>query len=314
MLTLAVDLGGSHVTCAIVREDRIVSCDRVRLAQPDWQPALEIITRSLRRQMQSGNHSSAECQGLSMGFCGLVDTRTNTAVSTIGKFDQAVGFDFSGWCDREFGLPFRVENDAVLALLGEHARGEAQGHRNVAMLTLGTGIGGAVLLDGAPLHNAQGQTCGILGHLPVAVNGRRCVCGSAGCAEAYASTWALTEICRDWTGFGLSSLSKEAQLDFEVLFRHSDAGDSVATEVLDFCCQVWSVLTVAVVHAYDPELVLFGGSLMHRADDILPRIRQRIAGRVWNASGAVTIRQCRLGQEAALYGAPILFEGNATDA
>jgi glucokinase len=126
-----------------------------------------------------------------------LESRTGEVLSTLNKFADIQQVDLSAWSARELGLPVRFENDARMALLGEHSAGAAQGAQDVVMVTLGTGIGGAAMLQGHLLHSRYGQAGCLGGHLTVNFRGRRCKCGAIGCAEAEASTSVLEEVCRE---------------------------------------------------------------------------------------------------------------------
>lgn len=245
-----------------------------------------------------------DCAGVSLAFPGIVDDDRGCVLATPAeKFADAVDCDLPAWSERAFGLPMRIENDARLALLGEWWCGAAKGFDDVVMVTLGTGIGGAAMTGGRLLASRHRQAVAIAGHLPVTLNGRGCLCGGHGCAEAEASTWALTEICAEQPGFATSSLATESEIDFRTLFDHYDAGDGVAAAALDHCCRVWGTLAVTLIHAYDPELLVFGGAVMSRGDDILPRIRALVEARAWTPGRTVRLARAALADDAPLYGA-----------
>jgi glucokinase len=217
----------------------------------------------------------------------------------------------SAWCQREFQLPVKIENDAKLALLGEHFVGAAKAFSDVVMVTLGTGIGGAVMLENRLLRSEMGQAGSLGGHLTVRMGGRVCICGAVGCAEAEASTSVLHAIAGEWPGFAASLLANEAQLDFAALFRCKDAGDTIAREVLNHCLGIWSALAVTLIHAYGPQVVLFGGGIMNRGQEILQPIRAYVQQHVWRTSrGFPRIEAAVLGTDAALVGAEALFGEN----
>ena len=150
------------------------------------------------------------CAGLAFGFCGLVDTVAGRVLSTNAKYDDAPGLDLPRWCRESFGLRFRIENDARLALLGERHAGAAQGTDDAVMMTLGTGIGGVALIGGRLLRGKHFQAGVLGGHLVADFEGRPCTCGGVGCVEAEASSWALPDICRATPGFEASALARVA--------------------------------------------------------------------------------------------------------
>jgi glucokinase len=308
VLGIAIDVGGGHVTCALVDDHEVRRKATVAVCEARLKPTLDVLEDMAHRLLVEEGAAVSRCSGVSLAFCGIVDGDRGCVLATLDdKFEDALDCDLPAWSERTFGLPLHIENDARLALLGERWCGAAKGFDDVVMVTLGTGIGGAAMTGGRLLTSRHRQAGAIGGHLPVTLNGRRCLCGGHGCAEAEASTWALPEICVEQPGFATSSLAAESEIDFRTLFEHYDAGDIVAAAVLDHCCQVWGTLAVTLVHAYDPELLVFGGAAMSRSDDILPRIRALVEGRAWTPGRTVQIARAALADDAPLYGAiPLL--------
>lgn len=313
MLALAIDLGGTHATCGLVRDGVVLGRERAGSEGcSELAPSLPLFAGALRRIVSTAGVSLADCSGVAVGFCGLVDTDRSRVLSTNKKYEDAPGIDFAAWSQREFGLPLRMENDARMAMLGEWSAGAARGYGDIVMVTLGTGIGGVVMMGGVPVRGKHYQGGCLGGHLPMNARGRRCTCGAIGCAESEASTWALPGIAREWPGFPASLLAREAAIDFAALFRAADAGDAVANQILDHCIDIWSAMTVGLIHAYDPEIVVFGGGVMHREERILPPIRRYVEECAWTPWGKVRIARAECGQDAALLGAVPLLQGTTT--
>jgi glucokinase len=197
LTVLAIDLGGSHVTCAVVRGNTILSSKSLGVgAGSNLEPLLPQLCQTMTELLRTAGISVADCSAVVLGFCGIVNAREKRVLATNAKFDDAPGLDLSRWCEQEFHLPFMLENDARLALLGEYRCGAARGSADAVMITLGSGIGGAALLDGHLLQSRHGLAGTIGGHLPVVLEGRLCTCGNLGCAESEASTVSLPDIYR----------------------------------------------------------------------------------------------------------------------
>ncbi len=309
MLALATDLGGTHATCAVVRDDTILAKQTVKASwSHDLASMLPRFASAFRELLAHAGIAAEDCSGMVLGFCGLVDADAGRVLATNEKYEDAPGLDLTAWCRNEFALPFRMENDARMALLGERNAGAARGFDDVVMMTLGTGVGGAAMMGGALLRGRHYQAGCLGGHFAMNPRGRRCTCGGSGCAESEASTWALPGVCRDWPGFAGSSLAHEDHIDFAMLFQASGAGDQIAEDILAYCIDVWGALAVGLIHAYDPEVVVIGGGVMRRADRILPAIQKRVE-RAWTPWGKVQVKPAQCGEEAGLLGAvPLLKE------
>jgi glucokinase len=308
---IGIDLGGSHATIAVVKDDQVLASQEVSLDSAQaLRPALDVFAKAIRKLLVELKMDAAGCEGVALGFCGLADARTGRVVSTNKKYEDAPLIDFQAWCKQEFGLRFGIENDARMALLGERHVGAARGCDNVVMITLGTGIGEAAMIEGKLLRGKHAQAGCLGGHLPAKVGGRLCTCGAVGCLEAEASGWSLPLLAREWKGFSASKLAGVETLNFQILFELADSEDQVAVEVRDYCLAVWATGAVGLIHAYDPERIVIGGGVMRRAAIILPYIQTYVNRHAWTPWGKVEIVAAQLGNDAGLFGAIPLLTGN----
>jgi len=307
---LAIDLGGTHATCGLVEDLTILAhqtldTDRAK----SLSGVLPRIAESFRELIQSRSLTLSDFAGLAVGFAGIVDSRIGQILATNDKYADAKEIDLSAWSRDSFGLPLRIENDARMALLGEFHGGAARGFTNIVMMTLGTGIGGAAMVEGRLLRGKHAQAGCLGGHFTVLFTGRRCNCGAIGCAEAEASGWSLPNIVNDWPGASESALAMRAEIGFKQLFEHAAQRDKVAMAVRDRCLNVWAADAVTLVHAYDPEIVVIGGGVMESAEAIIPYIESYVVEHSWTPWGKVRVRAAELGNNAALVGAiPLLSE------
>jgi glucokinase len=310
MLALSVDIGGTHIGCAVVRDREILAFSSLESeGSESLASLLASIAETMRCLLAEAQSGAAECQGVAIGFPGIVDARTGRIFSTLKKYEDAVHLDLPGWSRETFGVPLRIENDARMALLGEQYAGAAQGVHDVVMMTLGTGIGGAAMILGKLLRGAHSQAACLGGHLPVDFRGRPCSCGNIGCAEAEAAGWSLPGVVRGWPGLESSSLLQAPRLDFRTIFAAAAQGDRVAVEVRQRCLEVWAANAVALIHAYDPEMVVMGGGVMQSGAAILPYVQEYVARHAWAAWGKPQVRSAVLGEKAGLLGAvPLLQE------
>ncbi len=310
MQAISLDMGGTHIGCAVVRDSEILA----QFSLPSHQArSLESLLPSLAETLHSllaqTKISAADCTGVAVGFPGIVDVRSSTIYSTLKKYEDAKDFDLAAWFLREFNLPLRMENDARLALLGERYAGAAQGYDDVVMMTLGTGIGGAAMLQGHLLRGKHAQAGCLGGHLPVDFHGRICACGNIGCAEAEASGWSMPLVAKSWPGFASSALASLPEIDFKHLFDFAEAGDAVSLAVRDRCLEVWASNAVANIHAYDPEIVVIGGGVMQSADSIIPFVQEYVNRHAWAGGSRPRVQAAKLGNYAGLLGAvPLLSE------
>lgn len=310
MKALAIDLGGTHATCGLVEDGRIVAHAVLDTdSAKSLTAVLPKIAETFHALIQQNGVTPQDISGVAMGIAALVDSRSAKILATNGKYDDACGIDLCRWSAEEFGLPLRIENDARIALLGECFGGAARGFSDVVMMTLGTGIGGVAMIEGKLLRGKHSQAGCLGGHIPVLFTGRQCTCGAIGCAEAEASGWALPLIVKDWAGISTSGLAKYSNIGFKELFAEAARGDRVAVAIRDRCLNVWAADAVGLVHAYDPELIVIGGGVMASAALIIPAIESYVHKYAWTPWGKVQVRAAELGNNAALLGAvPLLSE------
>lgn len=311
MRALVVDFGGSHATCGLVDDSRVIEHEQIEVANAEsLGMVLPLVAECFRRMLAAHSLSTDSCEGIAFGLPAVVDARTGEVLSTRTKYEDAGGLSLRKWCQENFGLRFRIENDARMALLGETYAGAAVGVADVVMMTLGTGIGGTTMIEGKLLRGKHSQAGCLGGHFPVHFSGRRCICGAIGCAEAEASSWALPLVAKDWPNISRSCLAEVLdELNFEQLFRAADEGDSIAREIRDRCLNVWSVAALSMVHAYDPEVLVMGGGVLKQEAAIIPCVQNYLDKYAWTDWGKVQVKAARLGNNAALLGAvPLLTE------
>ena len=304
MKCFSIDLGGTHATCGLVEDDKILASEILEVENSGSLAAmLPRLAESLERLGGGKIPHTGEVSGVAIGLPVIVDFYRGKALGSNGKYVDADKTDLQAWGRESLGLPLFVENDARMALLGEAYAGAGRGFENIVMITLGTGIGGVAMIEGKLLRGKHAQAGCIGGHLPVKLDGRMCTCGAIGCAEAEASGWSLPLLVREWKNIEESPLDRCKNIGFRELFSEAARGDRIACEIREYCLRVWATVTVGLVHAYDPEIVIFGGGVMKSADVILPSIESHVHKYAWTPWGKVAVRAAELGNNAALLGA-----------
>ncbi|HXP62601.1 MAG TPA: ROK family protein [Dongiaceae bacterium] len=309
MMALACDLGGTRMKIGVVRDGRVLA-QTIRPSESKQGLALQlpVLKAAWLGLLAELRLSLRHCDGISVSFPSLVDTATGRVLTEYGKFADAPALDLRAWANDELGLVLAIENDARMALVGEWRAGAGRGVDNLAMITLGTGLGTAAVMEGRLLRGQHGQAGVLGGHSTVRYGGRTCSCGNIGCAEAEASTAFLADLARGTAEFAGSSMRDAATLDYELIFKHAAAGDACAAGLRDHSLRVWSALAVNLVHAYDPELLILGGGIMAAAEVVLPAIREYVARHAHTPWGKVRVAPSELGDQAALVAAEWLLE------
>lgn len=304
MTVLACDVGGTRIKLGIVRDGAVLANDVIP-AHSDRGLAerLPALSEALRKLCARQGIAPGDCGGVALGIPSLVDVRTGRILAEYGKYRDGPTVDLRAWGAEALGLPVAIENDTRMAMIGEWRHGAGLGCGNLVMITLGTGLGTSAVVEGQVVRGKHGQAGCLGGHLTVRYGGRRCSCGNVGCAEAEASTAFLGQIAAERPDFAASTLQCEPRLDYRAIIEHSAAGDACAQALLQHSIQVWGALAVNLIHAYDPELVIFGGGIMASAAILLPRLEHYILRHAHTPWGKVKVVASHLGDEAALMAA-----------
>jgi glucokinase len=241
---------------------------------------------------------------------GVVEPMHGTLLDVNEVLMPWIGRPFGEIIRDRLGLPTHVENDARMFALGESAYGAARGHQNAVCLTLGTGVGCGVILDGRPLQSGRG-TAGILGgHVIVQVGGRPCTCGGAGCLEAYIGTEGILQTAREAMDRGRSSALRQEALTPKAIFEAAAAGDSAAEDVVQQFATYLGAGIVTLIHVFDPDVVVVGGGIAHASSQFLPDVQTYVDSYAWTLPRArVRVIPAVLGDAAALVGAAELARG-----
>ncbi len=249
-IAVGVDVGGTKLLAAAVASDGTIVA-RERLESPRGDPEGLVAT------IATASSNLGPGLPLGVGVAGIV---SRDGVVRYGPNINIRDLDLQGRLTRELDVPVLVRNDATVALYGELQAGAGRGARDVVMLTLGTGVGGAIAAEGRLVEGANGMA-GELGHITVEDGGRRCACGGRGHLEAYSSGVAMgvraQELLHETDD--PSSLREVTLVDGEAVTRAATSGDELALRVLRESGYWLGVGLTSIVNALDPELAIIGG-------------------------------------------------------
>ncbi|MEP6683619.1 MAG: ROK family protein [Parafilimonas sp.] len=301
---IGIDLGGTRVKLGLISNDVLID-KKIIAAQSakGLAASLPVIKNHINDLLELNNINKKNFKGIGFGFPGLVDSKSNKILSTNAKYDDALNIKLGDWIKENWNVDFFMDNDARLAAVGEWKYGAGKDTNDLVAITIGTGIGTSVIMEGKLLRGKHFQAGCLGGHISAVYNGRMCNCGNQGCVETYASTWSLKERIEEHEDFKKSSLSNVPVIDFETLFAEADKKDALAIHFKNDCIHLWSSAIVNLIHAYDPEVVVIGGGVMNRHDELIPLIKERVYKHAWTPWGVVDIRPSTLLADAGLYGA-----------
>jgi glucokinase len=314
LIVLVADAGGTRIKVALMRNQSVLAeeCLATR-SHEGFAPQLPRIALAFQSLCERTGIKPRDSCALGLAFPSLIELAKGRIRSAYGKYEDAPGLDLRGWARDTLGLPLVIENDALMALLGEWQAGAGRGSDDLVMVTLGTGLGTAALINGHLVRGKHGQAGALGGHLTVRQNGRRCTCGNRGCAEAEASTYALPSIAAEQADFCRSALRELDVIDYAAVMRLAREKDACAMELRTQAIEIWSSMIVNLIHAYDPERVVVGGGILAGAADFFPDLKHRVQEHAHTPWGRVAILSAELGDTAALFGAEYLVRETFSD-
>ncbi|WP_335987815.1 ROK family protein [Glycomyces sp. MUSA5-2] len=265
-MELCIDFGGSEIKLGAVDNGAPVRTAVVPVGDGDLEAAA-----AAARDLVEGLSPGA----VGIAVPGVVDRAAGRMVKAHDKHPRLDGLDLVAWARDAFGLPAVVENDARAALVGETATGSAAGARDAVLMTLGTGIGTAAIMDGVLLRGAHDHAGILGGHLTLDLDAGLCNCGNVGCAESIAGAWAIR---RDLAARG------DAVADVREMFAAAAAGDAAAAAVRDRAIRAWGATAVSLCHAYDPDVVILSGGIMRAGEAVAAPVAAYVREHLWTSS------------------------------
>src|SRR4051812_44515806 len=304
------DLGGTKLLAGIVDGEARIHHRTRRAAQGLDQPALlTTIEAAVREALEA---SREEVSAVGFGIPALIDPARG--VVTFCNHLPLEGLAFADVMSERLGLPCFADNDANVALLAEHRLGAAVGARNALMLTLGTGIGGGIIVEGELYRGSRGAGAE-LGHVVVDLDGPPCPgkCPNRGCLEAVASGTApareAARVAAEQPSSGLGRAAAEGRaLTGLRVTELAHAGDESARAVAALVGRRLGAGVSGLINAFDPDVVVIGGGVIALGELLLAPARAEAAARLAHPVHGVPIVPARFGEEAGVLGAAVLAE------
>ena len=293
---IGIDLGGSHIRSVVARDDgpipRIIGRDERATPRSGPDDVVAAIAESCRASRAAVNAPVRDIAAVACSAPGPLDHRggiVHEAPNVVGFIEYPLGPRLAS----ALGLPeIYVDRDTIMAAVGEANAGAAKGSRNFIYVTISTGIGGAFVIDGHLLRGAA-NTAGEIGHIPVALEGPRCGCGSYGCVESLAAGRFIAE------AYGVDDAAR--------VYAAAASGEPRAIAIITRAEQALGNLAIGLANALSPGLIVVGGSVAeHEPEHTLEVMRRAIAARAFKvAAAAVRIVPAALGRDVGMLGAVI---------
>ncbi|HEX6643880.1 MAG TPA: ROK family protein [Gemmatimonadales bacterium] len=291
---LGIDIGGTSYTVGAVLEDgsRTLALRNAPTRPEDGADGvLARLLATSREVMEAARAADpgAAFIGAGAGAPGPLDTRSGVVLLTpnLGWVD----YPLAARLREGLGIPVVIDNDANCAVLGEWWIGAARGTRNAIGFTIGTGIGGGIIVDGRLYHGAS-DCAGEIGHTTIESNGRRCACGNYGCLEAYASGTAIARRAVEALEAGAESgMPARVGGDFsritaQLVYQAAEDGDELAREVVHDTAHFLGAGIANLVNIFNPEVVVVCGGVRQAGDLLFAPLRREVARRAFKPAVA----------------------------
>ena len=301
-MILSIDIGGTAVKLGLVdRQGAVHARHEASVCFDGYEtPILTTVIREARAFLA---RERAQVEGVGVSATGQVDERMGVVIGTNGKIPNYEGAQLKRDLEAALGVPVHALNDANAAALGECFAGRARGMENVLMITLGTGVGGGIVLGGRVFSGTRG-IAGELGHFTLYQDGIPCPCGKRGCFESYAATTALVRRAREATG--------EAALDGRAIFARAAAGDAVMRGALNGWIEDIAAGISGLVHIFNPQMVLIGGGVSAQEELLIEPLRRRVLAQVMpRFAEGLRVEAATLANDAGLIGAARFYMDRA---
>lgn len=310
---IGIDLGGTNIAAALVNASnelllkKSIKTSMVR----GFDGLCEDMAGLCQAIVEDSSIGMDDVESIGIGCPGMIDENTGEIVFSNNL--DVYHSPLAGRMETLTGRPIFAANDANAAALGEYVAGSGREANSMIAITLGTGVGSGIIIDGR-ICGGFNFSGGELGHMVIDYNGRQCTCGRRGCLETYASATGLIQSAKDkmkdrresmlWT---LVNGDEEA-VTGKIVFDAYENGDNAAQEVVEDYIKLLSVGLANVVNALQPEVIAIGGGISHQGQWLMDALQKQVDQEVFGRFGSkqTMIKMASLGNDAGIIGAALL--------
>lgn len=297
---LGVNLGATNIRAGVVSADgEIILKSQEKLKTHAKKRLEDFIFDFLEEILKKAEAKKLKVNGIGVGSPGPIDLKKGV-IKEMPNFPEIQNWNFKKDLKEKFHLPIRIEKDSSATLLGESWKGLAKGKADVLLLALGTGVGGAALIDGRLLRGTSGEAAEF-GHITVDSKGEKCGCGKKGCLEVYCGGKGIERMARE-KGFK----NKSAKEIFDLARQHNQK----AEEIISQFKEALKIGLGDLINIFNPELIILSGKIVQSSDLFLTEVRHDLKKFCFSSLlYDLKIKKSEMIDEAGLLGAAYLFFG-----
>ncbi len=298
-----LDLGGTFLKYALGdHQGAILFKDKLpSRADQSGEQVFQVMFQAVRNLVQEAKKNGGELSAIGVGSPGAIDFEKGRLVGRTPNIKKWADTDIRGTLQDEFSIPVWVDNDANIMALAESRQGAARGVKNVICATLGTGIGGGILIDGE-LYRGSHFAGAEIGHMMIVHNGLPCNCGGRGCFELYT---AAPAILREYVSrMAANKKTVPEHVTTKIVFQRAAEGEHEANEAIDMAIDYMGTGFASLVNIFNPEMIVIGGGVADAGDAFIARIHKAIELKAMKpAMKGVKVKRAVLGNDAGCVGA-----------
>lgn len=312
MYYIGVDLGGTGIKAGVVNEkgEILSKGSTPTMAERPYQAVIADIATLCKTVAADANITVEEIEAIGVGVPGICDPKTGIIpkCTNLGWFDVP----FVSELQSHIAKPVIVDNDATVAGFAEYIAGVSAGTHSSVFVTLGTGVGGGIIINGRPYSGAHGVGSEI-GHMNIAMGGELCTCGNRGCFERYASATSIIRDAKRAVAENPNSAIMEKcggdveKINAKIVIDAAKEGDAVAKEVFDGYVNGLAHGLVNLINVIDPEVIVLGGGVSMAGEFLLNAVREAMKPLIFFKSMPYAdVKLATLGADAGIIGAAML--------
>ena len=314
---IGVDVGGSNIACAVVDENcEIISRSKAKThgktGSIDYTEVLDIIIRTVNLACEAAGIKPSDASSIGIGCPGICNSDMG-----IVEYTNNLGFrnvPLKTDVEDEFKIPVYLDNDANAAAFGEYIAGAAMGTKNAVVITLGTGVGSGIIINGK-IYRGTNFAAGEIGHTVIVADGLPCSCGRKGCFEAYSSATGLVNMTKKAAEKHPESLinkliKEDGKASARTAYKAAKLGDAVGQKVTEEYVKYLAVGIANVINTFQPDILCIGGGVCNEGSLLLNPLKEAVYKEIYSRDSKKTTRLaiCTLGNDAGIIGAAMLHQ------
>lgn len=317
MYNIGVDLGGTNIAAAIVSEagEIIQKGSTPTINDRSYEAIIADMAKLCKELIAEAGLTETDIHSVGIGSPGIPDPKNGMIVyaNNLNFKDTPVRAEFQ----KHLNLPVYIENDANVAALGEYETGAGKLYNDFVAITLGTGVGGGVIID-RKIIGGSWNGGAELGHIVIKAGGVQCTCGRKGCWERYSSA---TGLIREAKVAAMANPDSQLykmvegnmdKMNAKIPFDAAQAGDVIAKSVVDQYIDDLAVGLVNVINIFQPEIIVLGGGVSAQKDNLIVPLKKRMTDEIYGGEEMfkTKIEVAQLGNDAGIIGAAMLYKFN----